>query len=199
MNASTSQSIPQTSRRAGVLHRYLTYYRLAQMSNTELERLFAQGTHPPLESLDGWEFRGWNTNPLTRPLMIRKFRKGFCFQSGLHAEGEMIGYNVSVRQNGMRDPHLALPNELDAFRHGYFLVTPYTGGGLEPHRDALLLDYQRGPIGSPLHPGRVLKDFVVQLLPDDPDLLLGKAYAQIGPLSVFVSFFVLERYNRAGR
>jgi hypothetical protein len=62
-----------------------------------------------------------------------------------------------------------------------------------------LLDYQRGPIGSPLHPGRVLKDFVVQLDPEDPDLLLGKAYAKVGPLSVFVSFFVLERYNRIGR
>lgn len=187
MNASTSQSIPQTSRRMGVLHRYLTYYRLAQMSNTELERLFAQGTRPPLESLDGWEFRGWNTNLLTRPLMIRKFRKGFCFQSGLHAEGEMIGYNVSVRQNGMRDPHLALPNELDAFRHGHSGRRPIQAEDSNLIAMRCCWITNAALIGSPLHPGRVLKDFVVQLLPDDSlHIFAGKAYAQIGPLSVFV-------------
>jgi hypothetical protein len=185
--------------RLGIQQRYLTFNRLAKAPHAELESIFRAGHAPTLEQLDGWEFRGWNTRDITSLLGIRKFRKGFTRQSGLHQADEMIGYNVNVRQNALHAPHLALPNELEAFRHGYFLVTPYDGTGLETHTDCLLLDYHRAPLGSPLHPGRVLKDFIVQVDPQNPDLLLGKAYVQLRAISFFASFFVLERYNTIGR
>ena len=58
---------------------------------------------------------------------------------------------------------------------------------------ALLLDYSLG--GNGLF-GPPLRDYVVQIYPDDPDLLLGKAYVALGPLRVPVGFFVLKRLQK---
>jgi hypothetical protein len=54
----------------------------------------------------------------------------------------------------------------------------------------LLLDYGLG--GNGLF-GPPLRDYIVQVYPDDPDLLLGKAYLAFGSLRIPVSFFVLQR------
>ena len=39
-------------------------------------------------------------------------------------------------------------------------------------------------------------EYLVQQSPDDPDLLLGKAYAAIGPIRIPLNFFVLKRRRK---
>jgi hypothetical protein len=57
----------------------------------------------------------------------------------------------------------------------------------------LLLDYGlggNGPFGPPL------RDYIVQVYPDNADLLLGKAYLALGPLRIPAGFFILERLKK---
>jgi hypothetical protein len=42
----------------------------------------------------------------------------------------------------------------------------------------------------------VLRDYVVQPDPRNPDVLLGKAFLAIGPMRFYSNFFVLERLRR---
>ena len=189
-----------TEQTAQMRHRYLTFYRLARAGNAELEKIFARGVTPGFHELDGWEFRGWNVAPVTRLLGFQKFKKGFYRQPGAHREGHMYGYNVVVRQNALIEPHLALPNELEPKKHGYYLVSPVDQGARDNfHPHALLLDYSSGPDNPIWDPSVVLRDYLVQVEPENSDLLLGKAYLALGPARVFSNFFVLERYNKQGR
>ena len=68
----------------------------------------------------------------------------------------------------------------------------------------MLLDYRLGNPKAGLFDGGGLKDFVVQVDVNNPDLLLGKAYTSIGPVTTAVGFFVVERrvdvrLDQAGR
>ena len=183
----------------GVRHRYLTFRRLVESSWAELDAIFARGVTPQVEDLQGWEFRGVNTSRRTRLLGIRKFKKGF-YQDEEHPDPfERIGYNVPVRQNATFRPHLALPNELEPKRFGYFLVTLGRPPGPDNlHPEALMLDYSRGPANGWVDPSNLLRDYLIQVDPNNRDLFLGKAYTAIGPARVFVGYFVLERYNQIG-
>jgi hypothetical protein len=59
---------------------------------------------------------------------------------------------------------------------------------------ALLLDYSRAD--NPTYaPERGLRDYLVQLEAESPDLYLGKAYYALGPLRIAISFFLLERWR----
>lgn len=191
---------PHFTTESRVRHRYFTFPRLAQMSLSELKEVFDNGETPDVNELQGWEFRGWNVGKITRLLGFQKFRKGFLpSDGGLHPR-QCMGYNVIVEQNGLRDPHLALPDELNPKRHGYYLATPcevYGQENLHPH--ALLLDYGRGEGDDPFyHPARLLRDYLVQVEAGNPDLYLGVAYLALGPTRVFSGYFVLERYNMIG-
>lgn len=194
----TSTTHTASTPRRGIRHRYLTFKRLVEAPTHELEDLLCKGTMPKIEDLVGWEFRGCNTLSLTRVLGIRKFKKGFYREPG-QASHELYGYNVPVVQNATFDPHMALPNEGQPKRFGFYLVTPDRKPGPDDlYPNSLLLDYARG-LGNPIYePARLLRDYVVQVDPDNPDLFLGKAYLAFGPKRVFVSFFVIERYNQAG-
>ena len=104
------------------------------------------------------------------------------------------GYNAVVRQNRDEAPHFYVPNASEPKRFGYYRVhrvLPDSYDNLYPN--ALLLDYSRG--GNGLF-GPPLRDYLVQIYPDDPDLLLGKAYGAVGPLRVPLGHFVLSRYRR---
>ena len=70
------------------------------------------------------------------------------------------------------------------------------GAGL--YGDALseLRYAQRAWGGNPaLDPTQVLRDYVVQVDPKNPDLFLGKAYGAFGPLRIPTNFFILERFR----
>lgn len=200
MNVRASQPIPEgrSPHSQSVRHRYHTFRRLVEMTNEERDRLMEAGIMPALEDLEGWEFKGCNAFATSRLLGIRKFKKGF-FRGASTQPHELYGYNTPVAQNGTFDPHMALPNELTPKKFGYYLVTPERQPGpddLYPH--ALLLDYGRGVGNPPWEPSRVLRDYIVQVDPENHDLFLGKAYLALGRRRVFAGHFVLERYNQIG-
>jgi hypothetical protein len=170
----------------------MTYEELCKAGHAELARLGRQGTPPALSDLVGWEFRGYNTNPGAELLRIRKFKKGFADDP--NNSDTLAGYNVIVRQNGLNAAWISKMRHGEPHRHAPFTVRPLRPGECKDHENALLLDYKL-PGKLPMDPSWILTDYLVQVYPDNPDLLLGIAYAEVGPVKVFGSFFVAERYN----
>jgi hypothetical protein len=176
---------------------------LARAPRPELERAMLRGTAPELAALVGWEFRGINATldgalPLARLAGIQKFVKGM-FRTADRRDGDReiaMGYNCPVVQNALDGRWQPRPPDAEPRRFGFYTVAP-----VDPTRrdnrylHALLLDYGRG--GNPAwDPSRALRDYLVQVDPDNPDLLLGEAYAAIGPLRIPVGYFILERWRR---
>ena len=166
---------------------------LARLSPAELERAFVRGVTPDSEALVGWEFRGHNTPPWFRLLGIQKFVKGF-YTDG---DGGVWGYNSPVVQDGVDRPWRIKPSDEHPRRFGFYTVRPVDAAAKDNlYLHALLLDYGQGH-NPPFDPSAGLRDYLVQVDRDDPDLMLGKAYYALGPLRVpTFSFFVLDRHRR---
>lgn len=168
------------------------YISLATASDEILEEVLRAGTRPAAADLAGWEFRGTHVPELLRVVGLRKFKKGFV-QDGQ----QLRGYSVKVRQNRLGEAWIDVMRGGVPVRHGWCQALPAPDGGPDGlYPEALLLDYGAGR-NHPLDPARVLRDYLVQVYPDNPDLLLGKAYAALGGRRTPLSFFVLERYNPA--
>lgn len=178
-------------------NRRYTYLDLAMAPNETLESIMRAGRSPDVRSLVGWEFRGFNTLDLTAILGFRKFKKGFYSERPLaHAAERVRGYNVRVRQNGIAQPWEPVLSQGRPIRHGFYDVYPVDPGERDNlYPNALLINYDCGR-NPPYDPSRFLRDYLVQVYPDNPDLLLGKAYVALGPLRPAVSYFILERNNQ---
>lgn len=149
------------------------YDALCEAPNAELERVLSAGALPSAEQLAGWEWRGTNTPAFTALLGIKRFIKGFfAGPAGLE------GYNIPVKGLWLHQPSAESPK-----RFGFYKCLPEDG--------KLLLDYGASPRNAVWQPERLLRDYVV-VDPEDPGVLLGKAYLALGAL-VPVSYFVLER------
>lgn len=172
----------------------LTYEAVCAMPPAQLNQLVWDGATPELDSLAGWEFRGFNVAPVTALLGIRKFKKGFFRDP---SQPELLqGYNVKVEQNGLLNPWVDKLRHGEPVRHALYQVYRVRSDERDNlYPNALMLNYGLGP-NPPLDPSRVLRDYLVQVHKDNPDLLLGKAYTALGPLRLPSGFFVLERYNR---
>lgn len=172
---------------------------LKDVGHGQREALMLNGTAPRFTDLVGWEFAGANALTLTRLIGIRKFVKGF-YEGPLRGPSGgptpfIQGYNVDVRQNGDEEPHIAKPSEEKPKRHGFYRVHAVDPAARDSrYPNALLLDYGLG--GNGLF-GPPLRDYLVQVYPDDPDLLLGKAYVALAGLRIPVSFFVLKRMRKS--
>jgi len=171
-----------------------SYDELCGKKDRELEEIFKAGKTPDLKNLLGSEFRGFNVPIITKILGFQKFKKGFFVGPDQKPEsGEIMGFNVLIKQ-GVKDKWPALPSEEAPKRFGFYRVAkvkPEERDNKYPH--ALLLNY--GISRNGLNPARLLRDYLVQVDPANSDLYLGRAYFALGPLRVFPSFFVLERYN----
>lgn len=172
---------------------------ILEASSKDRVRVMEHGTAPALESLVGWEFAGLNSGALVGLLGIRKFKKGF-YEGPPRAERGpepfVQGYNVQTRQNSPDEPHVAKPSDESPKRFGYYRVhRVIQGSGNDRYPNALLLDYGLG--GNPFfEPAKLLRDYLVQVYPDDPDFLLGHAYGALGPIRIRLNFFALVRMNR---
>ena len=162
---------------------------LEQTPMRELEKIFQRGTMPSLDDLVGWEFRGVNHLPLNflpvaQIVGIKKFVKGF-FKT---EDGRVMGYNRPVGRNAL-DGRWHVADK----KFGYYEVAPVDATARDnKYLHAVLLNYGKG--GNPaLDPTQVLRDYVIQVDPNNPDLLLGKAYGAFGPLRIPTNFFILER------
>lgn len=169
------------------------YEELCQKSERELEEIFKQGKTPEFKNLLGYEFRGFNVPVITKILGFQKFKKGFFLAPGQRADGnEIMGFNVLIDQK--KEGWVALPSEDNPKRYGFYRVYKVNPSERDnKYPQALLLNY--GISRNGIHPARLLRDYLVQPDPENPDLYLGKAYFALGPFRLFPSFFVLERYN----
>jgi hypothetical protein len=166
--------------------------RLERARHAELEHTFVRGSTPDLDALAGWEFRGINHPVWARAAGIKKFIKGFFIGD----DGRLMGYNCPVEQNVLDGRWRAKPEDTAPKRFGFYEVAP-----VDPTRrdnaylHAVLLDYGRGG-NQRLDPTRGLRDYLVQVDADNPDLYLGKAYYALGPARIASNFFILERHRR---
>ncbi len=175
-----------------------SFLSLVNACDKDLEYVLRDGVPPSLEGLVGYEFKGYNLPFITRILGFRKFKKGFFLEPGQSTEkGEISGYNVVVAQNRLQDPWLAEPNDANPKRHGFYRAYKVRRSEVDDaYPNALLLNYGLG--GNPRwNPAGLLRDYLVQVDPENPDLLLGKAYFALGSARAFPSFFVLERFNKS--
>jgi hypothetical protein len=170
---------------------------LARSSRRELERALQRGSTPDIETLIGWEFRGINTTPpgsppIARLAGIQKFVKGM-FRAD---DGRAMGYNCPVVQNVLDGRWHTRPSDESPRRFGFYELVPVDPTSRDNHYlHALLIDYGKG--GNPAWDiTNGLRDYLVQVDADDPDLFLGKAFAAIGPARLPLGFFVLERFRR---
>jgi hypothetical protein len=165
------------------------FLELSQSSNAQLEKILRASKPPALESLVGFEWRGCNTSWRLKAMGLQKFIKGF-FQEGERVEG----YNIPVRQNGLDEPWLDQPTPESPKRYAFYRVTPVDRESIDNFYPAsLLLDYGASHRNPTYGIERLIRDYLVQLDPADPDLLLGKAYLAVGRLRLPSNFFVLER------
>ena len=177
---------------------------LERASWDEIEKTFMRGTTPDLDALVGWEFRGINRFPLyplpiPDLLGIKKFVKGF-FRSaagdGLAEDGRVMGYNCPVVQNVLDGRWRTKPSDTSPKRFGYYEVHAVDATARDnAYLHAVLLNYGRGG-NKPWDPTSGLRDYLVQVDPENPDLFLGKAYYALGPARVRSNFFILERWRR---
>lgn len=164
---------------------------LEQTPMHELEKVFVRGATPDLDALVGWEFRGINHLPLNvlpvaNLLGIKKFVKGF-FRA---EDGRVMGYNSPTKNNVLDGRwHVA------AKRFGFYEVYPVDPTARDNrYLHAVLLNYGKGE-NPALDPSQVLRDYVVQVDANNPDLFLGKAYGAFGPIRIPTNFFILERFR----
>lgn len=165
--------------------------RLERTPMHELEKIFQRGSMPDLDALVGWELRGINHLPLNRlPVAqlagIKKFVKGFVRRE----DGVVTGYNSPVKSNALDGRW-----HVGAKRFGFYEVDAVDATARDnAYLHAVLLDYGKADNG-PLNPMSLLRDYLVQVDPANPDLFLGKAYGAIGPLRIPLNFFILERFR----
>jgi hypothetical protein len=168
------------------------YLRLAALPPRQVEGLMLRGETPDVESLIDWEFRGLNLGLGPRLLGLRKFIKGFYRAP----DGGAFGYNVRVRQNGPADPWRAQLHDGAPRRYAYYSVGPVDAARPDnAYLQALLLHYGAAGAGH-LDVAGALRDYLVRVEPGADDLLLGKAFAAVGPARLPLGYFLLERFRR---
>lgn len=176
---------------------------LEQLTRRELELVFQRGVMPDLDGLAGWEFRGINVLPLNwlpigSLVGIKKFLKGFYrAEAARGGDARIMGYNSPVVCNVLDGRWHTKPSDTAPKRFGFYEVYPVDATARDNvYLHALLLDYGKG--NNPRFDiTRGLRDYLVQVDPTNPDLLLGKAYYAVGPGRIGgLNFFILERHRR---
>ncbi len=165
------------------------FERLARSDDRTLGALFAASPASPFDSIAGYEWRGWNTDPRLRYLGLQKFVKAF-----FRAEHGDEGCSIKVFQNPFGDPWKPRTRQgrLDAF--AFALVRPQDARTrLERNPRALLIDHGASPRNPLHHLERTIRGYLVQPSADEPDVMLGRAFVGIGRARFASSFFVIQR------
>jgi hypothetical protein len=167
----------------------ISFERLTRMSHEELEAVLKAGTAPKPQALAGYMFRGYNRPPWASLLGIRKFVKGF-----FEKDGKFEGYNIPPRQNAFGEPWILTPSEEQPKRFAFFVVRPVDPKSVDNlYPNATHLNYGESTRNIAIDPSRVIRDYVVQADPSNPDLFLGKAYLALPFGRVFSNYFIIER------
>jgi choline dehydrogenase-like flavoprotein len=170
----------------------LTFESLSRAKKSELDKLMKISPAPTMDEVLGDEFRGWNLNASTRLTGTRKFHKGFFGTSGLD---HIWGYNMPTQQNDFDQPWMTTPSDDNPKRYFFFKVFPGDSKWLYPK--SLVIDYQSSREYFPLNPIGYTVDYLVYPDPANHDLILGKSYIEVGPIKLFLGYFVVERRRKA--
>jgi hypothetical protein len=170
-----------------------TFDTLARADRPTLERVLLDGPAPDPEQLEGFIYCGWNHEWVGR-LSGEKFKKGFRKRQGKH-----FGYNELVRQDnqGHQGEWEVKLKDGRPVQLGYFRVSNVADEPPQPlyepytHLGHFNYDVEMNT-GRNL-PFRVIRDFVVLPNRDDHELMLCKAYLQLGlqSVNVFYCYFLL--------
>jgi len=169
----------------------MNFKTLSQMSNRQLEDIMRNSKKPNMTKIAEKEYNGWNMGLLPSLSGLQKFRKGFQKQDG----GYFTGYNVLMQQNHFNEAweQKLVNDEPKIF--GFYEMTP----AKDRYPNALQLDY------NTLKNKKFeewLLDYIVEVEPGNPDLLLGKAH--VLPMTLYYrwntpiippTFFVLEKFR----
>jgi hypothetical protein len=167
-----------------------TFESLAGQPRHVLEEVLRSGAAIKSADVVGFEFKGWNLNPMTSFLGVRKFKKGFYRDRKTNIAW---GYNVRVRQGRIDEPWVALPSEDHPRRFYFFGVSDPAPGNRYPN--ALVVNYRQWPGNRPINPVRYMVDYIAAANPTNRDLALGKSYLESPIVTIVLGFFVLERHN----
>jgi hypothetical protein len=170
----------------------ITFDRLAHSSNEDLERLLLQGTSPRMEDVASFDYRGYNLQCATVLIGTRKFKKGFY---GDPQKGFLWGYNVPVIQNRDSDPWVAQPSDQAPKRYFFFGVLPAAELKHPNYKNSLVVVYSKWDGYGVADPVRYTVDYLVFPDPSNRKLMIGKSYAEVGEIRIFLGFFILEQYN----
>ena len=106
-----------------------------------------------------------------------------------------MGYNIPVARNALDGRWHLKPSDSEPKRFGFFEVAPVDPTARDnEYLHAVLLDYGKGG-NAKLDPTAGLRDYLVQVDANNPDLYLGKAYYAVGPARLATNFFILERHR----
>lgn len=172
----------------------VSYEDVVGFDTRTLNSVMEHGGTPTREQLAGWELRGFNPPAFTKVLGIQKFVKGFFVD-----ERGLAGYNLFVEdpREGLHAPWRPKKDGEPSTRHGFYDVKPvHKGDRYDEFENAVLLDYGSGR-NHKLDPEGRIRDYLVQVDPENDELFLGKAYLELGITSVHVNFFIIERFRRA--
>ncbi|MCL4246986.1 MAG: hypothetical protein KJ065_02420 [Anaerolineae bacterium] len=169
-----------------------TFESLAQAGRATFEQILCHNPPPDPAQLAGYVYKGWNDGFITY-LTGRKFKKCF-WQDGDGGQGcnLVIMYDFKEYRGEWREVSLFG----QTLRAGYYGIqeVPQASSIAEyvPYQPLKLLNYNVGRNTWLNLPLRTIRDVVALPNPDTHELVLGKAYIQLLPLSlVFVSYFVL--------
>jgi hypothetical protein len=168
-----------------------TFESLAEADRKQLEEVLLAGQPPNFDELEGFIYCGWNHEWVGR-LSGEKFKKGF------RRKGDRtLGYNEVCRQDrqGYRGEWEVKLKDGRPIQVGYFRVSNVRDEKpqrlYQPYLHAGHFNYHVDLNTWRNVPFRVIRDFVVLPNPGDHDLMLCKAYFQLGPLHLFYCYFLL--------
>lgn len=172
----------------------MTFSGVIGLAHAELDQVMSHGSTPTALHLAGSEFRGFNPPLFAKVLGFQKFMKGFWVDE----DGKLAGYNLFVHSARAGADAPWEPKQAGtAGRHGFYDVEPVESEGrYTDFPNAVLLNYGSGR-NSVANPEARIRDFLVQVDPENSDLFLGKAYLDLALTRVFSNFFILERLRDA--
>ena len=168
------------------------YLALVRAPTTQLAKLMERGDTPDVAALVGREWRGTNMPATSRLLGLRRFLKGF---ERVGEDGEAFqaeGYNVTVPGHDLTTPWTDRRRRDGRREWARFTVARVDPGAVDNrYLDALLIDYST-PAAAERGIPRLLRDYLVRVVPGSDALLLGQAFFAVGDRRIPVGWFALE-------
>ncbi len=164
-----------------------TFEMLAKADNGTLENILLHGNMPHASELAGYQYNGYSTWWLTKPLRMAKFTKGFISLKN----GRVGVYNLKIKMNALEAEWVpkmvrryekrvnGIGRDADVYsiiHFGYGDVYPAEEDMYDNiYQNSMLINYGLNPENSK-HPVRNFRDYLVCAVGNDPRVLVGKSY-----------------------